>query len=316
MDIGVIFGQMLVLLAMMLLGAFVYKKNWIGKEGEGNISKLVVNVLNPFLVVSGVLGDTDAISQDKILGNLQLVVLYYVIAIVFGVLLAWALHPPKNLKSIYTLMATFSNLGFMGIPVARSLYGSEGVVYVSFYILIYNVIVYTYGMSLARRAAREKNGADSAQKADIATSLKRIINPGVVAALLALVIFAAGIKIPDPAVSLCNYMGDATIPLSMLMIGVSIAKADLLSYLKDVRMYVFILLRMVALPIIIAVAMRGMGFDSVVFGVFIIELAMPIGSIIGLFAKECGADDAYCRKGTVLSTLASIFTIPIVGLFL
>lgn len=102
----------------------------------------------------------------------------------------------------------------------------------------------------------------------------------------------------------------------MMMIGVSIAKADLLSYLKDVRMYVFILLRMVALPIIIAVAMRGMGFDSVVFGVFIIELAMPIGSIIGLFAKECGADDAYCMKGTVLSTLASIFTIPIVGLFL
>ena len=44
MDIGIIFGQMLVLLAMMLLGAFVYKKNWIGKEGEGNISKLVVNV--------------------------------------------------------------------------------------------------------------------------------------------------------------------------------------------------------------------------------------------------------------------------------
>lgn len=316
MDIGIIFGQMLVLLAMMLLGAFVYKKGWIGPEGEGNISKLVVNVLNPFLVVSGVLGDTDAISQEKIFGNIQLVVLYYVIAVVFGVLLAWLLRPPKNLKSIYTLMATFSNLGFMGIPVARSLYGSEGVVYVSFYILIYNVIVYTYGMSLARRAAQEKNGVGSGGKADIATSLKRMVNPGVAAALLALLIFAAGIKIPGPLVSLCNYMGDATIPLSMMMIGVSIAKADLRSYLKDLRMYVFILLRMVALPIIVAVLMRNMGFDSVVFGVFIIELAMPIGSIIGLFAKECGADDAYCMKGTVLSTLASIFTIPVVGMFL
>lgn len=316
MDIGIIFGQMLVLLAMMLIGVFVYKKNWIGAQGEGNISKLVVNVLNPFLVVSGVLGDTDAISRDKIVGNLQLVILYYVIAIVFGVLLAWLLHPPKHLRSIYTLMATFSNLGFMGIPVARSLYGSEGVVYVSFYILIYNVIVYTYGMSLARRAAREKNGLDTAGGSDIATSLKRIVNPGVVAALLALVIFAAGIKIPAPVVSLCNYMGDATIPLSMMMIGVSIAKADLCSYIKDVRMYLFIVLRMVALPIFIALAMKNLGFDAVVFGVFIIELAMPIGSIIGLFAKECGADDAYCMKGTVLSTLASIFTIPIVGLFL
>ena len=316
MDIGIIFGQMLVLLTMMLTGAFVYKKKWLGEEGSANISKLVVNVFNPLLVIGGVLGDTDAISHEKIVGNLQLVVLYYIIAVVFGILLVWVLHPPKNLKSIYVLMATFSNLGFMGIPVAKSLYGSEGVVYVSFYILLYNVIVYTYGMALARRAAREKNGVDSTEKASLAVSIKRMINPGVVAALLALIIFATGIRMPAPVISLCEYMGDTTIPLSMMMIGISIAKADLKSYLKDARMYVFILLRMVAMPIAVALLMRNMGFDQVVFGVFIIELAMPIGSVIGLFAKECGADDAYCMKGTVLSTLASIITIPLVGLFL
>lgn len=316
MNIGIIFGQMLVLLAMMLTGTFVYKKKWLGEEGCANISKLVVNVFNPLLVIGGVLGDTDAISRDKIIGNVQLVILYYVIAVVFGILLAWVLHPPKNLKSIYILMATFSNLGFMGIPVAKSLYGSEGVVYVSFYILLYNVIVYTYGMALARRAAREKSGVESAGEASLAVSLKRMINPGVIAALLALIIFAAGIRMPAPVISLCEYMGDTTIPLSMMMIGVSIAKADLKTYLKDVRMYVFILLRMVAIPVAVALLMRNMGFDAVVFGVFIIELAMPIGSIIGLFAKECGADDAYCMKGTVLSTLASILTIPFVGLFL
>lgn len=316
MDIGIIFGQMLVLLAMMLTGAFVYQKKWLGEEGSANISKLVVNVFNPMLVISGVLGDTDAISQDKIIGNIQLVVLYYVIAVVFGILLAWVLRPPKNLKSIYVLMATFSNLGFMGIPVAKSLYGSEGVVYVAFYVLLYNLLAYTYGMALARRAAREKNGMDSAEKTSLAVSLKRMINPGVVAALLALVIFATGIQMPAPVISFCGYMGDTTIPLSMMLIGISIAKADLRSYLKDLRMYAFILLRMVAIPIATALLIRNMGFDEVVFGVFIIELAMPVGSVIGLFTKECGADDAYCMKGTVLSTLASIITIPLVGLFL
>ena len=138
----------------------------------------------------------------------------------------------------------------------------------------------------------------------------------VVAALLALIIFATGIRMPAPVVSLCGYMGDTTIPLSMMMIGISIAKADLRSYLKDLRMYAFIILRMVAMPVAVALIMRNIGYDQVVFGVFIIELAMPIGSVIGLFAKECGADDAYCMKGTVLSTLASIVTIPLVGLFL
>ena len=53
MDIGIIFGQMLVLLTMMLTGAFVYKKKWLGEEGTANISKLVVNVFNPLLVIGG-----------------------------------------------------------------------------------------------------------------------------------------------------------------------------------------------------------------------------------------------------------------------
>ena len=157
---------------------------------------------------------------------------------------------------------------------------------------------------------------DNTEKTNLSDSFKRMINPGVVAALLALLIFAMGIRMPAPVVSLCDYMGNTTIPLSMIMIGISIAKADLRSSLKDVRMYAFILLRMVALPVSAALLMRNMGFDEVVFGVFIVELSMPIGSIIGLFAKECGADDAYCMKGTVLSTLASILTIPLVGLFL
>ena len=95
MDVGIIFGQMLVLLAMMLMGAFAYKKQWIGEEGSANISKVVVNIFNPLLIVSGVLGDTDTISSNKIIGNVQLVLLYYVIAILFGLILAWVLHPPK-----------------------------------------------------------------------------------------------------------------------------------------------------------------------------------------------------------------------------
>ncbi len=316
MDIGIIFGQMLILLAMMLCGAFAYKLKWIGEEGSANISKIVVNIFNPMLVLSGVMGDTSAISNEKMIGNAELIAIYYVVVIAFGLILPWIIRAPKRLHSIYVLMTTFSNLGFMGIPVARGLYGDEGVVYVALYVLVYNIFVYTYGMSLARRAACEKNGIMKQEKEPLFVTLKRVINPGVVTALLALVIFMKKVTFPQPIVTFCSYMGDTTIPLSMMMIGISIAKADLKSYLKDARMYLFILLRMVALPIIVALLMKNMGFDAVVFGVFIIELSMPVGSVIGLFAKECGADDAYCMKGSVLSTLASIITIPIVGLFL
>ena len=118
---------MLVLLAMMLTGTFVYKKKWLGEEGCANISKLVVNVFNPLLVIGGVLGDTDAISQEKILENLQLVLLYYVIAVVFGILLAFGMIFPNMPMYIipipFPIKAKYMVLGYGALEL---LFGISG----------------------------------------------------------------------------------------------------------------------------------------------------------------------------------------------
>jgi predicted permease len=315
MNITIIFGQMLVLLAMMMIGYFIYRKKWISDDGASSLSRMVVNIFNPLLVIGGVLGDTSQISFQNLLTNLELILLYFVVLVLFSFVLLLVLRPRRELRSIYLLMATFSNLGFMGIPVARSLYGDEAVVYVSFYILVYNLLVYTYGMALTRRAAREKNGTP-AEKLSLTDSLHRMMNPGVAGSLIAIVILASGLTFPSCVVTFCDYMGNTTIPLSMIMIGFSIAKADLKTYLKDVRIYAFTVLRMIVLPILFVFLMKPFALDTTVLGVFILELSMPVGSIIGLMAQENHADADYCMKGTVLTTLASILTIPLVGIFL
>ena len=62
--------------------------------------------------------------------------------------------------------------------------------------------------------------------------------------------------------------------------------------------------------------MTAYAIDPVVFGVFIVELGMPVGSIVVMMTREKGADAAYCTRGVVLSTLASIVTIPLICAFL
>jgi len=246
-------------------------------------------------------------------------------------------------------MTIFSNVGFMGIPVIRSIFGNGAMIYVAFYILAYNIMLYTCGMYLAKKAGEdnrnrplsyleavaangEKGGmktADGQQEKSTESISKekrnmgffrQMINPGVIAALLAVLIFATGITLPEPVCTFCDYMGNTTIPLSMLLIGVSMAQANFKEVFGDIRIYVFVLLRMVVLPIAMIFALRGVvtayAIDPVVFGVFIIELGMPVGSIIALMTRENGGDVAYCTKGVVLSTLASIITIPLICAFL
>ncbi len=317
MDVMVIFGQMLVLFSMMLIGFFVYKKGWIDDDASGRLSKLVVNVFNPILVVNGVLdGQNSTDSGRGILENVVMGILYFVILIIVSYLIVLVLRPQKGTRNMYRLMTIFSNVGFMGIPVIRSIYGNGAMIYVAIYILIYNLMIYTLGFSLARKAAAEYTGEEGSTTGSILMTLKKLINPGVIAALLAVIIFVSGISLPSPIHTFCDYMGNTTIPLSMLLIGISVAQEEVRKMLGDIRIYLFIILRMVLLPIAMIFLLRGLGIDEVVFGVFIIELGMPVGSIIALIVRECGADSAYCTKGVVLSTLASIVTIPVICMFL
>jgi len=349
MNIGVIFGQMLVLLAMMAVGFFCYKKNWVSDETAGHLSKLAVNVFNPILVINGVLGQNSSAAGNSVAWNLMFIVLYFTLLLIIGAFLPVLLRPQDKHKSVYRLMTIFSNVGFMGIPVIKSIFGDGAMIYIAFYILGYNLMLYTVGMFLSIKAGDEnhkygrsyleamaangegKNTAEAMQQVEnhtlsaerqsgVVAFFKRLMNPGVIAALFAVVIFAFGIQMPGPVITFCDYMGNTTIPLSMIMIGISMAQANLRDVFGDVRIYIFVALRMIALPILMTFALRGLvtayAIDPVVFGVFIIELGMPVGSIIVMMAREKGADAAYCTKGVVVSTLASILTIPIICAFL
>lgn len=315
----IVIGQMIVLFAMMAIGYFSSKKGIITDSSGAAISKLTVNVFNPMLVLSAVLGQSDSITGSTLRENLILTLLYYAIVIALSFLFLFILRPEKGTKNIYVLLTTFGNIGFTGIPVIKGIYGNEAVLYVSFYILCFNILVYTYGMFLARRSGAELNedGAwNNQNKTSIGQTIKQILNPGVITCILSLIILFTGISLPGFVATYCDYMGNATIPLSMIMVGVSVAKADLKAYIKDIRLFVFILIKMVIVPIAAVLILRGINMDPVVEGVFVLELSMPCATIIGLMVANAGGNSEYCMKGTVITNLFSIITISIIGLFL
>ena len=297
MNVQIILSQMLMLFVMMLIGYFLWKKQWLDEPANQKLSKIVVNIFNPMLVVYGVLGKSSGKDMGLVAQNLFLMLLFYLLLIV------------------YWMMTIFPNVGFMGIPVISSIFGMESVIYIAFYMLGYNLLLYTLGIVLARKAAADREG-HQIQEMKQGGQWKRIFNVGVLASITAILIFMFQISVPAPVVTFFDYMGNATIPLSMILIGVSIAKADMKNIFTNVRMYFYTGIRMILFPILVISLMKGMSFDPVVFGVFALELAMPVGSIITLIAKENGADETCSTNGIVLSTLVSILTIPIVCMFL
>lgn len=317
----IILQQMLVLFGMMLVGYFCYKIDWIDDHTYGKLSKIVVNILNPLLVIDGVLGKNTGEDLNKLGINFGMMIIYFIFLIIISIPVVKLLRPEKKNVELYRLMMIFSNVGFMGIPVISALYGSGVIIYIVFYMLGYNFLLYTYGIILARRSAQRNSQRSEKENGENNTvsfkdNIKSIMNPGVVAGTFAIVLFVMNIQVAAPVASFIKYLSQCVVPMSMILIGASMAQHELKTIFNEMKMYWFLLIRLAIIPIAVALLVRQLPIDSQILGVFILMLAMPVGSIVVLVAMEQGADSTCCTKGSVVSTLLSIITIPIVAMFL
>ena len=315
MDLFLVARQMLVLFGMMLIGFLIFHLHWLEQDTVSRLSRLVVNIFNPFLTISSVFGKSYAATGSLFWENLLLVGIFYGILFVAGILLVVLIRPEKADSPIYRLMTLLPNCGFMGIPVVSALLGKQYIIYVAIYMLAYNIIIYTYGIHLVtkEKKCREKE----TRPRDFLRKLRPIfLNSGVIASVIALILFFGDFTVPESVESFCNYMGNPCIPLSMMLIGCSLAAANIPAMLKNIRLYGFLLLKMLLVPISCTLLIRHLPFDPAILKLFILMLSMPAGSMVVLVTEEYGGRTECAASGVALSTLVSIITIPIVSLFL
>lgn len=304
----IIFQKLLVLFGFMLIGYLSYKKKWISDDTSSQISGLIVNIFNPALIISGVIGSVGNGNWNLVIMDLILAVILFVVLILISPAFVRILGVKKDERNIYAVMLIFSNLGFMGIPIIEELYGREAIFYVALYTLVYNILFYTYGIYLFEKERAMQTG----QKAKIIFHWKKMINPGMVACLAALLILHFR-STHQHLRYFVQYLGNAAIPLSMIITGVSLAKMPLIEVFKDIKMYQFTFLKMLVIPMIAAFAIRLFHLDPVLSGIMVLMFGMPNGSMAVMMAIDYGLDSSICSRGIVLTTLLSIITLPIVA---
>ena len=228
MNAGIIAKQMLILFLMMLTGYAAYKKGIVSREGAKSLSSAIINIFNPCLIISGVLNKTITYSTAMVTENLILVAVFFVVLILLSKIFARIMGLSAAEVNCYRLMMIFPNLGFMGIPLVRSLYGEEAVIFVAFYIVGYNLLVYSYGILLAMGNAPAADG----QKPEL--PWKKVFNIGTGACAAAILIFAFHIRVPEVMGTFVDSVGNAAVPLSMMTVGIMVAQSDLRELVTEI----------------------------------------------------------------------------------
>ncbi len=302
--------QMLVLFIIMMIGFIAYKKNIITDETSKKLSAIVVNISNPALILSSVTGNA-TVTGAELVETMFVAIGMYVFLIAVAALVPVIIKAPARDRGTYRVMTIFGNVGFMGFPIISSLYGGGALLYASLFLLPYNILIYTYGVLEMCKSSGEGSGA---VKKSGRESIKQIFNIGVIFCIIAVVVYALGIKFPAWVNTTVSMLSSTTAPLSMMVIGASFATMNFKKVFLNVRTWVFSALRLLVIPVLGTFLVSLVTDNPSIIGVTMVMLGVPVGSMTAMLAQEYGGDYALSSETVAMTTLLSVVTFPIVSM--
>ena len=307
MDLQVIILQMIQLFLVIALGYGLLKIKILDVEFNKRLTSLLLSVTTPALIVSSVLSTTLEKDISKIAFVFIVGVIIFIVLPILGFIIVKIIKVPTHQQGLYIFMTMFSNIGFMGFPVMKSIFGNEAVFLTAIFNMLFNLLVFTVGIVFMNYHSTEK----------IKMNARQLLSPGVISSLIALLIYLTEIQVPDVIASTITMVGDITTPIAMMLIGSTLATIPLKEVFNEIRVYPFTILKQIIIPIIAYPVLSFFIQDPLILGVSLIMIAMPVGNIAVLFATEYQKEVALAAKTVFMTTLLSIITIPvIVALFL
>lgn len=298
--------QMLVLFIIMLLGYICFKKGFINQAASKTLSFIVVNIANPAMILSGSVNSTGNIQGQELLLTVVIAIIIYAALILLAIIIPFVLGIPKKDVGVYCVMTIFSNIGFMGFPVLQAMYGSDSLLYASLFLFPYNILIYTYGISaLSNEKAVDQSGI-----------LKKVFNVGVIACAISILLYFLPIEMPVFVKTTVSSLSNLTAPLSMIVIGVSLAQINLKELFTDIRLILFSAIKLLVIPFAGVCLIRCFVQHEIILGVCLIMLGTPVGSMTAMLAQQYDGDSELASRGVALSTILSVATIPLVSALL
>lgn len=301
MDIMVIINQMVQLFIVIALGYLLNRIGMFDSLLNKKLTTLLLNVTTPALILSSVMGDIADLSFSEVGFVIFISVVIYIALPIIAFILVKLMRIPKKQQGLYMFMTVFGNIGFMGFPVMKAIFGNEAVFYTSLFNMTFNIILFTVGIVIMNYGSENK----------IELNAKKLLSPAIIASLLALMIYFFKINLPSVIVDTTTMVGDITTPIAMLLIGSTLASMPLKEVFNDFKVYPYTIIKQIVLPILAYPLLSLIIADKFLLGITFIMVSMPVANSAVLFATEYGGDIKLAAKTVFITTLLSVITIPV-----
>ena len=299
--------QIMVVLFLLLATGFASRKLGIIDEvASKRLSKLIVNIGQPMMIVYSLIKIEYSIENTKV--GFTMFALGIGVHIVLCVMAFFAAKTVKdfNEHKIAEFSLIFANAGFIGFPIFRSIFGDIGEFWGSFYVIAFHIFVWTWGMIILARGRK-----------DIKINVKKILfNLGTVPCFIgiALYLLMKWIHIPAFIVTYTGYLNNLCTPISVLIVGALIATRTVKQIFCDLKMYYMSLIRLIIMPLVICVLAKLIGLPDYMILFATAAAALPSATNITMFAEIYDIAPGYAAQTVGVTSLFTIVTLPCVML--
>lgn len=292
----------LTMFALILVGLFVKKTKLVSQEGQKNITDLVIYIVLPCNIFNAFLVKNSQTLLTQFFQVLAMSIGIQIFSSLAGKLFYAKKEPSHQMSLRYGMIC--SNAGFLGNPIAEGMFGETGLAMANVFLIPMRIMMWSSGLAIYTRSTDWKG-----------TMKKVITHPCILACLLGILAMCLRISMPALPGSVIQTIGRCNTALSMMVIGMILAEADI-RLLFDREVLVYSALRLVLMPALVYLVCRLLTMPSLVTGICVILTGMPAGATTSILASKYHADEIFATKLVVASTLLSMVTIPLWGVVL
>lgn len=294
----IIFGVVMVGYLATLLGVWKTELN-------RPISVFVLNVTCPMLIIGSVMGQGLVFSSDEIAQLMLVAVLNYVVLIAAAILISKVWKVKTDARGLQKFMLTFGNVTFIGFPACAAIFGPRSVFYASVLGIPFNLLIFTIGLSFVTE-----------QPLKHVFKPRVLFSPCVVASLIAVVIALLKVETAEPVGQFFHLVGDMTIPCALILIGATLATIPPRDMMGNRFVFGIAFLKLLFMPLLVWGCFSLLPFDAFVTNVAVVLTGMPVAANGIMFCLKYGKDEHLMTQVIFMTTLLSLFTIPMIAYFL
>ena len=313
MNFDALYVVVATLMVVIAVGFICRKVGIINDVSSKNLSKLVLMVGQPAMLIYSMSSAEYSEENVNIAWTmLALGFVYHGALAVLGYFLALPYRKNLDEEKISEFSFMFANCAFIGFPIFEALLGPTGLFMASFLVFSFNVLLWTWGLSIF---GRKRN--------DIKLNIKKIfLNFGTVPCVIGFALYllkdpSIGFELPQFLTKAMGYLTNICTPISVLIIGALIATQSPKRIFCSWKLYYFNAVKLFILPLLVCLISKVILILIPVDGLYMYAVfataaaALPSAAAVTMMSETHGLDSGYSSVIVGTTSLLSVLSLPL-----